>query len=345
MADLLLESSLTPEQKEYVQSTRLCAENLLESLSTALEYAAVSAGHLKLSESAFHLNEVIRPSSGAMEMRAQFRGITLRVFYELAEGAAEVVIGDAVRLRQVLTILLSHALKNCLQDEVPVAVSTYNTETSRELILTVSVVENGPEVSEERLARLFQPPELGGYSQASLELGVPLANQLVTAMGGILGAESSVGCGTIFTLTLPLRLPDITPETGHRNGAGGTRPTILLVEDNEVAQRFMCTVLERKGYEVHVASSGEDAVAAVGDCIFDLILMDVQMPGMDGMEATRMIRRMRDGKNAPIVACTANNSPEVRNLCIASGMDDFLSKPVHTAELVEIVGKYLSARR
>lgn len=346
MSDLLLESSLSPEQREYVESTRLCAENLLESLSNALEYASVMAGQLQLSEAAFHLHEVIRAAVAAMQARAEARGLRIQFLAEPAEsGLPEVAAGDAVRLRQVVGILLSHAINACVQDEITVAVSTFRLEPERRLILTVSVGDNGPDLSPARLAQLFRPPEMGGYTQARLELALPLAFQLVQAMGGQLEAETVRGAGTFLTVTLPFRVPEFIGESDVRPAyAPPLRPQILLVEDNDVAQRFMRTVLERKGYDVRVASSGQAALDAVSTTPFGLILMDVQMPEMDGLECTRRLRALPGGRSVPIVACTANTAYEVRSSCIDAGMNDFLSKPVHTVELVEIVAKYAAAR-
>lgn len=346
MSDLLLESSLSAEQREYVQSTRLCAESLLESLSNALEYASVMAGQLRLSEAPFHLHEVIRTSVAAMQGKAESRGLLIQLLSEPVEqNAPEVVVGDAVRLRQVVGILLSHAINVCIQDEITVAVSTYFAAPERRLILTVSVGDNGADVPSARLGQLFSPPDIGGYNQARLELGLPLAFQLVQAMGGQLEAEAVRGAGTFLTITLPLGVPDSVSDHGIRSSTTApSRPQLLLVEDNDVAQRFMRTVLERKGYDVRIAPSGADAIEAVLTTPFDLILMDVQMPEMDGLECTRRIRQMPGGRGVPIVACTANTAFEVRNSCLEAGMDDFLSKPVHTVELVEIVAKYIAAR-
>lgn len=346
MSDLLLESSLSQEQREYVQSTRLCAENLLESLSNALEYASVMAGQVKLSETPFHLHEVIRVSVAAMQARSEARGLRIQLLAEPSElGFPEVVTGDAVRLRQVVGILLSHAIGACIQDEITVAVSTFCPEPERRLILTISIGDNGHDLTPARLAQLFSPPEIGGYTQARLELGLPLAFQLVQGMGGRLEAETVRGAGTFLTVTLPLRVPDFIGESGVRPAyAPPSRPQILLVEDNEVAQRFMRTVLERKGYDVCVAASGQAAIDAVCTTPFGLILMDIQMPEMDGLECTRRLRRLPAGRSVPIVACTANTAYEVRSSCIEAGMDDFLSKPVHTTELVEVVAKYVAAR-
>lgn len=344
MSDLLLESSLSAEQREYVQSTRMCAESLLESLSNALEYASVMAGQLQLSESAFHLHEVIRASVGIMQTRAEARGILIQLLAEPAEpNSPEVVVGDAVRLRQVISILLSHAINSCIQDEITVAVSSFCMQPERKLILTVSIGDNGPDLPPAKLNQLFAPPETDGYSHARLELGLPLAFQLVRAMGGQLEAEAVRGAGILLTVTLPLRVPEHSIESGIRHVATTPlRPQILLVEDNDVAQRFMRTVLERKGYDVRIASSGAEAVNAVNSAPFDLILMDVQMPEMDGLECTRLIRKLPAGQAVPIVACTANTAYEVRHECMEAGMDDFLSKPVHTMELVEVVKKYIS---
>ena len=346
MSDLLLESSLTAEQREYVQSTRMCAENLLESLSNALEYAAVMAGQLQLSESPFHLHEVIRSAVSNMQHRAEARGVMIQLLAESSESSSpEIVVGDAVRLRQVVGILLSHAIGVCIQDEITVALSTFCVEPEKRLILTVSVGDNGPDIPSARLTHLFDPPDTGGFNQARLELGLPLAFQLVQAMGGHLEAESVYGSGTLLTITLPLRFPDAVVDHGSRPlSASPVKPQILLVEDNDVAQRFMRTVLERKGYDVRVAPSGPDAIDAVTAAPFDLILMDIQMPDMDGLECTRRIRRLPAGKTVPIVACTANTAYEVRASCVEAGMNDFLSKPVHTGELVEVVAKYIHTR-
>jgi CheY-like chemotaxis protein len=348
MQDLLLESSLNTEQRDYVRSTRLCAESLLESLSNALEYAAVTGGNLQLSEAAFRLQELVRTAVASMQSRAEARGLFLQLLFEPSgDGAAnEIVIGDAIRLRQVICILLSHAIKTCLQDEITVAVSTFASDEDQKLILTVSVGDNGPDILAEQVNRLFEPPEMGGYNQAGLELGLPLAFQLVRAMGGRLEAEAISGSGTLLTVTLPLRIQDNAGEQGPGDGLVGPaqRPHVLLVEDNEVAQRFMTTVLERKGYRVRVAPTGPEAIDAVATETFDLVLMDIQMPGMDGIETTRRIRHLPGGKFVPIVACTANTSSETRNSCADAGMNDFLAKPVHTGELVEIAGKYIATR-
>jgi CheY-like chemotaxis protein len=346
MSDLLLESSLSGEQREYVQSTRLCAENLLESVSNALEYASVMAGQLQLSDAAFHLSEVIRASVAAMQSRAESRGLMIQLLTEAAEAnAPEVVVGDAVRLRQVIGILLSHAINSCIQDEVTVAVSSFCLHSDKKLILTVSVGDNGPDLPPARLIQMFTPVETDGYNHARMELGLPLAFQLVRAMGGQLEAEVVRGSGTMLTVTLPLHVPESTSDSGIRTAAPkSVRPQILLVEDNDVAQRFMRTVLERKGYDVRIAPSGQDALDAVATTPFDLILMDIQMPEMDGLECTRRLRQLPKCKTVPIIACTANTAYEVRSSCVDAGMDDFLSKPVHTSELVEVVGKYVAVR-
>ena len=346
MSDLLLESSLSSEQREYVQSTRLCAESLLESVSNALEYASVMAGQLQLADAAFHLNEVIRASVAAMQSRAESRGILIQLLSEPVEpNSPEIVIGDAVRLRQVIGILLSHAINSCIQDEVTVAVSSFCVHPEKKLILTVSVGDNGPDLPPARLQQLFTPVEADGFNHARLELGLPLAFQLVRAMGGQLEAEVVRGSGTMLTVTLPLRVQESISDSGVRSIAPkAIRPQILLVEDNDVAQRFMRTVLERKGYDVCIASSGQAAIDAVAGVPFDLILMDIQMPEMDGLECTRRLRMLPICRTVPIVACTANTAYEVRASCVDAGMDDFLSKPVQTSELVEVVGKYVAAR-
>lgn len=343
MADLLLETNLSDEQRQYVHSTRQCAETLLESISNALEYSAVSSAPMELAEAAFHLPDVLRSAIAGREPGARSYGVEIHSV--LDEKLPEIVVGDAFRLGQVLVLLLSNAVRSSRTGEVNVVASA-SIEGGTTARVLLSVADNGPELSAQRLAELFAAPAYGGYNQASADLGLPLAYEIVAQLGGSLEAESLPGGGTSITASISFELME--GERAPRVETvppSETKPHLLVVEDNEVAQRFMRTVLERKGYQVTVAPGGAEAVAASASTEFDGVLMDIQMPGMDGFEATRQLRKSRNGRNLPIIACTANTSPEVRAECFDCGMDDFLAKPLQIAELLEVVSRNLARRQ
>jgi CheY-like chemotaxis protein len=344
MADLLLETNLSDEQRQYVHSTRQCAETLLESISNALEYSAVSSRPMELAESAFHLPEVLRSAVSGREPGARSFGVEIHAVID--EALPEVVVGDAFRLGQVVSLLLSHGVRASRMGEVHLVASAC-LESGATARLLLSVTDNGAQLSEEELANLFSPPAYGGYDQASAELGLPLAYEIVRQLGGTLTAESMPGEGTTITANLRFALMEAekTPQAPDKDTDVAAKPRLLVVEDNEVAQRFMRTVLDRKGYQVTVAPSGEAALELAAAQEFDCVLMDIQMPGMDGFEATRRIRANQRGRRMPIIACTANTSQEVRAECADCGMDDFLAKPLQISELLDAVARNMARRQ
>ena len=346
MTDLLLETSLDGEQREFATSTRLCAENLFEILNATLEYSALAAGSVTIDEEDFHLAQTIRSAVIEHILKADDKGLNL--YCTLDEHLPEVIVGDAVHLRHVLGHLLSNALKFTAQGEVEVSAST-ETNPAGGILLTVNVRDTGIGIAKDKIGLIFDSFRQleSGLSRgfAGLGLGLALSQKLVTLMGGTLAGESVPQVGSTFSFTIPVRLSEQDePKQVNIRLTDGVPAYILVVEDNEVAQRVVKHMLLRENYRVDFASSGAEGIQAVRKKHYDLILMDLQMPGMTGIEAAKIIRCDSAYNSIPILAFTANSSSEYRALSRDAGMQGFISKPVQSDELLSTVARFLRAK-
>ena len=346
MTDLLLETSLDGEQREFATATRLCAENLFEILNATLEYSALAAGNVTIDEEEFHLAQTIRSTVIEHILKADDKGLNL--FCSLDEHLPEVVIGDAVHLRQVMGHLLSNALKFASLGEVEVSASA-ETNPAGGILLTVSVRDTGIGIPKEKMGVIFdsfRQLESGlsrGY--AGLGLGLALGQKLVSLMNGTLSGQSTPGVGSTFSFTIPVRLSEQEEqESSNMLTIDHVPANILVVEDNEVAQKVVQHILHRGRYKVDCASSGPEGIEAVRKNRYDLILMDLQMPGMTGIEAVKLIRADKTYDSIPILAFTANSSSEYRTLSRDAGMQGFVPKPVQSDELLSTVARFLRAK-
>ena len=346
MTDLLLETSLDVEQREFAVSTKLCAENLFEILNATLEYSALAAGSVTIDEEEFHLGQTIRSAVIEYILKADDKGLNL--FCSLDEHLPELIVGDAVHLRHVIGHLLSNALKFTAHGDVEVSASA-ETNPAGGILLTLSVRDTGIGIPKDKIGLIFDSFRQleSGLSRgfAGLGLGLALSQKLVSLMGGTLGGESAPGVGSTFSFTIPVRLSE-QEESKPANVLLMDRvpANILVVEDNEVAQKVVKHILLRERYRVDFASSGADGLQAVRKKHYDLILMDLQMPGMTGIEAAKIIREDNAYNNIPILAFTANSSSEYRTLSRDAGMQGFISKPVQSDELLSTVARFLRAK-
>jgi CheY-like chemotaxis protein len=340
MTDLLLETELSAEQKDYVGATRSCAENLFEILNATLEFTALSAGNLMLEHTEFHLGDTLRHAAEEYRAQAEAKGLTLR--FAIDPALPEFVLGDAVRVRQLLGYLLSNAVKFTHVGGVTVDAAAGAVRDDR-VGLTVNVTDTGIGIQEQSLRNVFESfhqLERGlSRNYTGLGLGLALAQKLAAAMDGKIGAESTPGEGSRFWFDLPMRLAEVQVPIMPEKSTGGYR--VLVVEDNPVAQEVVRHVLRRRSYTVDFVSSGEEAVEAAGTFRYNLILMDLQMPGMDGLEATRHIRGWSGYANVPIVAFTANASAEYRTICRDNGMQGFVTKPIDGREMLRTLDTLL----
>jgi CheY-like chemotaxis protein/two-component sensor histidine kinase len=341
MLDLLAETDLDPDQKEYVNAARLCTESLADLLHASLEYAALEAGQITLDESEFSIRETLEAALSQHQPKAQVK--RLRMSLTLESGLPETMMGDAPRLRELLGHLVSNAVKFTHAGSVELRA---HLETEGSPRLVVAVADTGIGIPPENLDGIFDCFRQGenGLSRSypGLGLGLALTHRLVTVMGGKITVASEVGRGTTFTVELPYRRPgEPAQPPAAEPAAEASGPWILAVEDNPVGLRVLRHMLQRKRFRVIPATSGREALEAARHQRVDLILMDLQMPDMNGLQAAAEIRKLPGYEAVPILALTANYSDETREQCLAAGMQAFLTKPVEATELWSAVARYL----
>jgi CheY-like chemotaxis protein/nitrogen-specific signal transduction histidine kinase len=342
MTDLLLETSLTEEQKDYVGAARVCAENLLEILNVTLEFSALSANNIRLEETEFSLQETLTGVLSEFAFKADAKN--LKLIHTFDEKLPSAVVADPLRLRQMLSHLLANAVKFTNQGEVEISAWPGRTE-GNSIPVTIQIRDTGIGIAPNQLGAIFEcfrQLETGlARNYPGLGLGLAVVQKLAVLLGASLTVTSQVGQGSTFTIHLALRLPaDLGPRIPVAKTMKGR---VLVVEDNPIAQTIASHALRRQSFEVECAGDGAAAVEAASKCIFDLILMDLQMPGVDGFQATERIRNLPGYSEVPIIALTANCSIDYQERCANYGMQGFLAKPVRTRELVQTVERFLEA--
>jgi two-component system, sensor histidine kinase len=346
MTDLLLETTLTEDQREYVGATRTCAENLLEILNVTLEYSALAANQVLLEETEFSLAETLAGVLGEFAPKAESKG--LRLIRALESSLPEMVLGDALRLRQVVWHLLANAVKFTRQGYVEVVASasvSASISDDRRSQVTIRVRDTGVGIAPDHLAEIFESfrqLEQGlSRNHSGLGLGLAVTQKLITLLGGSIQVESDPGKGSVFAVTLPFKLPaEAAARTPEQKKSRGR---VLVVDDNSIAQTIASHALRRQSFDVECAGDGRQALETASHAHFDLILMDLQMPGWDGFETVEHIRQLPGYRDTPIIAVTANCSDDYRAQSVRCGMQDFLAKPVRTRDLVQTVEKHMAA--
>jgi len=338
MTSLLLETPLTARQQDYVRTVRASGEALLALINDILDFSKMESGSLAVGRAPFSLRAVIEDSLEIVAPLAAIQGLALR--HAIAEETPEALVGDVARTRQILVNLLGNAIKFTPVGEVRVELAARPLGGGR-FEAHFAVADTGIGIPGEELDRLFVAfDQLDGSlarQQGGTGLGLAISRRLTELMGGRIWVESTVGQGSTFHFTLPGEAAPAPPRrpadpVGMDRGLARRHPlSILLAEDHPVNRRVMVGLLEHLGYEADLASNGLEVLAALERQSYDVVLMDVQMPEMDGLEVTRHIRR---GHRQPrIVALTAHAMSGDRERCLAAGMDGYLSKPVQIAEL------------
>lgn len=355
MNGLLLDTQLTEEQSQYAQLVQQSAESLLTVINDILDLSKLEAGRLEIVAAPFNLEHLARQVAGFLRPRANEKAIELRV--NIAPEATGVFLGDQNRIRQVLMNLAGNAIKFTETGHVELGF-----QRIADTWLRVTVLDTGigiPETAQDKLFGMFNQVDssiarrFGGTG-----LGLAISRRLVELMGGRIGVQSQAGAGSTFWFMLALprvdteQQPAVVPETTSTPAKAETASWtdkketkktlhILLAEDNRVNQMLAVKLIEKFGYQTEVAENGRLALERVQDSHFDLIFMDMQMPEMDGLSATRAIRAL-GGKWAdiPIIAMTANAMQSDREACIAAGMNDFLSKPLSRAALQRVLNEW-----
>ena len=341
MLDLLLETSVDEDQRDYINAARLCTESLSDLLNASLQYAALEAGQISLDEIEFSTREMLEAALAQQRSKADMKQLRLRL--SLDAGLPETLIGDASRLRELLGHLINNAIKFTPAGSVEVRVSVRSTPEEPN-VLVAEVRDTGIGIAPDKLGGIFesfQPGESGltrGYP--GLGLGLALARKLASLMGGRILVESQPNVGSTFTLEVGLRRSAAASESLRARPAD-SGPAILAVEDDPVGITVLRHILQRRLKKVDCVASGREALEAVARKQYDLILMDLQMPDMSGLDATAIIRGLDGYAKVPILALTASCSDQVREQCRAIGMQAFLSKPIDANELWSAVSRYL----
>ncbi len=351
MIGLLRDTPLDEEQRDLVETARGSGEALLAILNDILDFSKLEARQMRLEAAAVDLPELIGGVCELMRARADEKG--LRLERDVAPGVPEAVLGDSARLRQVLLNLLSNAIKFTESGEVRLRVSPLPAEAGH-AALRFEVRDTGIGIPEAARGKLFsefaQADSTIARRFGGTGLGLAICKKIVMLMGGEIGVDSVVGDGSMFwfTVSLPLARRDApaVAETGSEaeEGDGMQALRILLAEDNPVNQKVAMALLTKQGHSVTLAKDGFEAVAAAAAGGFDLVLMDVQMPGLDGFEATRRIRELGERGRVPIIAMTANALKGDEQRCIEAGMDDYVAKPIHPQALYAAIARQAGPR-
>ena len=354
MIELLSLTELTGEQRTSLEVVRESGRSLMRIIDDILDFSKIDAGKLELRPEAASLASIVGTACEVYSANAESKGLALRWSIDRNLGAAYLI--DSMRLRQVLQNLVSNAIKFTSRGSVSVRADLHERRADADVV-RLSVRDTGPGIEPGDRERLFKPFSQGATgSPGGTGLGLSICARLASLMGGRLEMESRVGEGTFMTVTLPLvRVPmhalqgakpipaEVPARTAPPQAFGGA---ILLVDDHPVNRMVMARQLRAIGYAPVVASSGEQALEALGTGTIRAVLTDCQMPGMDGYELTRRIRakeRETGAARIPIIACTANAMHDEAARCFEAGMDDYISKPISLDQLSGKLGRWIGA--
>jgi signal transduction histidine kinase/DNA-binding NarL/FixJ family response regulator len=349
LTDILLEGNISLEQKECLEAVKLSSDNLLSIINDILDFSKLESGKLFLETLPFSLKEVIDGVFVTLRLTASHKGLDLS--YSIQEDVPEIIVGDALRLRQILLNLLSNSVKFTEHGSVRVDVELTG-KTTENSTLRFKISDTGIGIPEDRLATIFE-----SFTQASNEtsrkyggtgLGLTIVKQLTELQGGTVEVKSVLNKGTEFFVTLSFKnkteednASKLSQKENEREMIGAIK--VLLAEDNEMNQMVAQKVLVKWGFTVEIAENGKHTIQKLTDSNYDLILMDIQMPEMDGYEATKFIRNNMPAPKSgiPIIAMTAHAIVGEAEKCIALGMDDYISKPFNQKDLYEKIAKQI----
>ncbi|RYF12372.1 MAG: response regulator, partial [Deltaproteobacteria bacterium] len=334
LAGIVLEGQLSPAQRGYIKSLEGAAYTLLHILNDILDFSKLDARKFTLEAYCFDLRQLIGELSTALQPTVSKKGLQLLTHVDPA--VPNYVVGDAARLRQILNNLINNAIKFSEHGSIRLEVTTSATAgVGQDLPLRFAVSDEGIGIRKQDIEKLFVPFSQTDGSIArrfgGTGLGLAISHALVTAMRGEMRVESTYGRGSTFWFTIVAQVATtVAPSqaSGTQKALCRLQGRVLVAEDNAINQTIVLRLLDKMGLQADLARDGHEAVAAAARQAYDVILMDCQMPGMDGIEATQSIRRSSGSGSPVIVALTANAIKGERERCIAAGMNNYLTKPV-----------------
>ena len=342
MAELLLASPLDNTQKRYAVTLQQSAKSLLAVLNDILDFSQLETGRCELASAPFDLHDLVHSVAGGLQARANDKGLTSGV--DIGASCPRLIKGDAARVRQILEILVDNALKFTTEGSVRLHASAR--ETSGKLMLRFDVTDTGAGLGKGELKRLFKPVAQGDrYSGTGL--GLSIARRLAELMGGEIACESVPGQGSLFFVTIPaLRVAtgkSAAREAREAQPAGALSGHILVVEDNAVNRMLISAYLDEFGLSYEMVESGAAAIMCLASKTYDLVLMDIMMPELDGIETTKRIRKLQGpSAEVPIVALTAKAPSDDGVDYLAAGLDAYVAKPIRGRELYATLAPFLA---
>ncbi len=354
MANLLADTNPTPEQLEYINTIKLSANNLIVIINDILDYSKIHSGEIRFESSEFRIKELLTGMVQVLKVKAEEKKIKLNLTID--DNLPELLIGDAVRLNQILLNLLNNSVK--FTDKGSVSLDMQLVE-SHDLTIKIlfKVTDTGIGISSDKIHSIFDSFTQANYDKnrvfGGTGLGLTIVKQLVQLQGGSISVNSTLGSGSVFKVELPFKLLKKLEKITGGKKAGSKIPlndlsdvTILLVEDNKVNQFLAQKLLNKMGFQVEIANNGTEAVASLQAGKFDVILMDVQMPVMNGYELTQVIRTTlpHPVNQIPIIALTAYASNHEKEKALALGMSDYITKPYSPHELLTTILKQVNGK-
>jgi len=357
MTELIERRGLNKEQKRHVLMVRQSARSLLEIVNDITEFSRLESGQLELSESVFDFKAVLDEILEIYTFAAEAKGLKLR--RSISPEVPRHLVGDAFRIKQIISNLVGNAIKFTQEGDVTILVeriSSPHTVNEKTVYLEINVKDTGVGIPEKEFERIFhsfrQIDDSYAKKHVGTGLGLSICKRLVKMMGGGIRVESTLGEGATFTFNIRLQvddnsLPETIAEKAQVTTAYTPQKRILLVEDNDLNQCFFLNVLRDAGHSVVGVSESGEAHEQLQHHTFDLILMDIQIPGMDGLEISRRIRNNTFGAapDIPIVAITASVGPDVERNCRKAGMNGYLTKPLSSKDLLHAVNNFTRTTR
>jgi PAS domain S-box-containing protein len=358
MLDLTLSGNLEADQREFISAAHASALSLVRILNDILDLTKIEMGKLSIEEKPFSLRQCVDDTLSILYPVVKIKGIGLD--FTVAADVPRVMIGDQTRINQVLTNLAGNAVKFTGKGKVEIRVSVGQSAPGAKKEVTFTVTDTGIGIPSDKMHLLFhsfsQVDESHSRSYGGTGLGLAISKEIVERMGGTIAFKSEEGVGSTFSFTVPLAE---APRESDLQSAAGTQSTVttspapeqvnrrlLLAEDDATIHKFLGLMLNRANYHVDFAENGVKAVEMWEEGAYDLVLMDVQMPRLNGFEATGAIREKERerGGHTPIVAMTAHASKEDEQRCLDAGMDAFISKPIDFAKTLQLIGQVLKQK-
>ncbi|MEN6537144.1 MAG: ATP-binding protein [Bryobacteraceae bacterium] len=353
MLEIVLSSPLSAGQREELTTAKECSLSLLTLVNDILDLSKIEAGKMDLEKIRFAPRTLIADCTKSTMPRAREKGLLL--LSEVSPSVPRNLLGDSLRLRQVLINLLGNAVKFTEHGSVKLSLTASQTDSHDRVELHFTVADTGIGIAEDRAQTIFEE-----FTQADgsitrkyggTGLGLSITKKIVDMYDGRIWVESQQGMGSVFhvVLDMPVAAPDMAGEASDSEYAAASaeehKGRILIVEDNIVNQKVVSVLLSKRGFETTVANHGREALDMLECEVFDLVLMDIQMPVLDGLETTKLIRQDPRLRNLPVVGLSAHAMATDRERCIEAGMNDYVPKPVQPALLLATIRRYLSSGR